>query len=322
MAETSHLFVVDPLKDLNLTLDSSVRMAAALAGRGHKIYFATIENVHLSRQHGPYAVAEQVTFSGDKEPSPVVSGSHRLPMSQMTAVHMRKDPPIDERYFAVTWILSRLPSHVRQYNNSEALRAINEKLSILDFPEDSDPCLVSGDPVEIHRFAMEHGAGDIIIKPLTLYGGRGVERIKCDEYDEAGLLSELRSLTEGGKSPRIVQPFNHAIFDGEIRVFCAFGEAITFCLKKPKKGEFLANTARGATLEDYVPSKKMLGRIEGIAKAMQSKGVYLTGFDVIGEKVSEINITSPRLLAKDLKPSYFERIALLMEQDLDKERRQ
>lgn len=319
MKYTSHLFIVDPIKDLNLALDTSVRIAKSLCHKGHTSYLATIESLSLSSQVGPFATAQKMCADPEADSGFVLEPASELVLSEVSAVHMRKDPPTDEKYWSATWILSRLPSSVRTYNDPEALRSINEKLSILDFMDTGavDPVLVTSCPKEIQRFGQESCHNDIIIKPLTLYGGRGVERIEFSKFSDGQLAEKLAESTDHGSSMRIVQPFNQAIFEGEIRVFCAGSEPISWCLKKPKEGEFLANTARGATLEDFKPSERIDKTVRKICAVLQERGVFFTGFDIIGDKVSEINITSPRLLAKDLNQSYFDKIADLIILDLE-----
>ena len=319
MKNLSHLFVIDPLKDLNLTLDSSLRMAKSLHAIGHEIHVTTIEDLSMTSEIGAFCQATQLKFLDTNTLEFSQSSPSRTPLASFSAIHMRKDPPTDQRYWSATWILSSVPAKVKQYNCPKSLRNINEKMSILDFPDFSAPALVSQSTSEITEFGHKFGNNDIIVKPLDLFAGKGVERVQFEKFDAKGLKEKIDSLTNHQKSIRIVQPFNHSIFDGEVRSFFAGGQPISWCLKKPKQGEFLANTSSGATLESYEPNRHMLESTSEIAKSLLAKGVFFIGFDIIGDKISEINITSPRLLSKNIEQTQFDKIAQLVELDLLKE---
>jgi glutathione synthase len=164
-----------------------------------------------------------------------------------------------------------------------------------------------------------------VIKPLTLFGGRGVARLRLNESTSSEaeglsrdeLLAELIRETEGGRHIRLVQPFDPAIFDGEVRVFTAFGEPISWCLKRPAKGQFLANTRAGAQLEVYIPKPEEEARVRRIARELLEEGVTFIGFDLIGGYVSEINLTSPRLLeAPGSSENYYKKIASMIAKDV------
>jgi len=115
----------------------------------------------------------------------------------------------------------------------------------------------------------------------------------------------------------LIQPFNPAIYAGEVRVFTGFGQPLAWCLKRPAAGEFLANTRAGATLEAYQPTATEVARVSQVAAALHQHGVFLAGFDLIGGYVSEINLTSPRLLqAADDKVDYYAILAAQMESDI------
>jgi glutathione synthase len=109
-------------------------------------------------------------------------------------------------------------------------------------------------------------------------------------------MQKLNDATENGKSPQLVQSFDPNIFDGEVRAYLVGGKALSWCLKVPKDGEFLANTGAGATLHPYSPSSQLKKKVEDLAKELLKHGIYFVGLDIISEEVTEINITSPRLL--------------------------
>ena len=292
-----HLFVIDPLASLNVTLDSSLRMMAALARRGQRIHVC--EPRQLYRRNGDLtarARATELHFGGEAG-SYEVGATTDLALAHMAAVHMRKDPPYDLDYITCTWLLSTATAQgIRVYNSPEALRRHNEKLAILDFPAACRSALVSSDPEQLLAFAESDARGDAILKPLTLFGGRGVERLEVAVLGRDQALARLRDATDEGQRARLIQAFDPAIFSGEVRVFTAFGQPIAWCLKRPAPGQYLANTRMGATLSPYTPTPDEVRRVETVARALATEGAVLLGFDLIGGYVSEINLTSPRLL--------------------------
>ena len=293
-----HLFIIDPLEELNLKLDSSLRMARALAARGHRIFFATLQDLSWrSGRTGAWARCEEATFAGDAV-KPELEQKIPHSLQDFEAIHMRKDPPFDLAYIEATWLLDSVAGRVHIYNHPATLRTFNEKVSILLFPDDIRPALVSSDSHEIIEFIEKDCHGDAIVKPLALFGGRGVERVQADGSAEARAkaITALSVMAKDGHEKRIIQPFDIRVFDGEVRAFCVGGEPLTWCLKKPARGEFLANTRTGATLESYKPAPDELARVKNVASRLALEGAPVIGLDLIGGWVSEINLTSPRLL--------------------------
>jgi len=313
-----HLFVMDPLGSLNRPLDSSLRMLFALAARGHGI--RVCEPRHLAWNGGDLAAVaccRRLTFSGSAQEFSV-GAEEALGLRTFAAIHMRKDPPYDMDYIATTWLLESASSGgVRVYNSPAALRQFNEKLSILLFPAACQAALASSDSEALMAFVENQAHGDAILKPLTLFGGRGVERLELQRDGKALILAKLKAATAEGTSMRLIQPFNPAIYAGEVRVFTGFGQPLAWCLKRPAAGEFLANTRAGATLEAYQPTATEVARVSQVAAVLHQHGVFLAGFDLIGGYVSEINLTSPRLLqAADDKVDYYAILAAQMESDI------
>ncbi len=315
-----HLFVIDPLPSLNLKLDSSLRMMAALAQRGHEIAVCEPRQLGWLKSEGAaHAFAQKLSFPGDAMQFRAAAPK-RTSLQDFTAIHMRKDPPYDMEYIATTWLLESAAPRTKVYNAPAALRGFNEKLAIFLFEDETKDGLVSANPDELLGFAEKHAGGDAIVKPLTLFGGRGVVRLQVKKGDAASRAAArqwLEGETAQGTQTRLVQAFDPGIFAGEVRVFTAFGEPIAWCLKTPEPGNFLANTRAGATLAPYVPKPAEAARVTAIARNLLAKGVVFIGFDVIGGFVSEINLTSPRMLVgPGAEADQYERIAALVEKDL------
>ena len=312
----SHLFVMDPFAKLNLKLDSSLRMALSLTKAGSKCYFTTQNQLGWnSKSKFAHSRCAEIIFDSSDASSARLGNFESRGLSFFNGIHMRKDPPFDLNYVASTWLLDAVPENTKVFNNPEALRAINEKLSIFLFEDYADKALLSANPEEILDFLITDCNGEAIIKPLDLFGGKGISRLKAtNESEKAQVLSQINNETDNGMTQKLVQPFNHKIFDGEIRAFTAGGESISYCLKKPKEGDYLANTGSGATLHSYKPSEKIEKMILDVSKKLMEHGVFLAGYDIIGDYISEINITSPRLLLSDNESSepYYDKVASLM----------
>lgn len=314
----NHLFIIDPLASLNLALDSSLRMMFSLYNKGHRIWICEPRHLFWVSPHEAAACLATPLNFGKSAQQPEAGETETGSLSRFQAIHMRKDPPYDLDYITTTWLLDTAAETAKIYNTPNALRTHNEKLLIFKFPQHSKPALYSANVGDIISFIKTIADGDGILKPLHLFGGRGVQRLTIkSSADEAAVQKLLIAETANGTSARLIQPFDSNIFSGEVRVFTAFGEPIAWCLKKPASGEYLANTRTGATLHKYEPTKVDLSRVTEIATALNKMGMPIVGFDMIGGYVSEVNITSPRLLqAPEDTENYYEKMALLFVKDL------
>lgn len=315
----NHLFIIDPLPSLNLALDSSLRMMFALTRHsGHTIWICEAKSLfwHSGDREAACSASRLSFGKGPEEPR--IEETVKKPVGFFRAIHMRKDPPYDLDYITITWMLDSAPSSTRIYNRPEALRSYNEKLLLFKFPEQVKPALFSANIDDLITFIKESANGDGIVKPLHLFGGRDVERVLAKNPDEeAAARTVLAAQTQHGKSARLVQPFDKEIYRGEVRVFTAFGEIIAWCLKKPADGQYLANTRMGATLHPYTPDPAEAERVRVVAAELCKMGMPIVGFDVIGGYISEMNITSPRLLqAPEDNGNYYEKMADLFSKDL------
>ncbi len=311
MAERkSHLFVIDPLERLNLAWDTSIKIAFALDELGHDVYFCTGRELSRSlHPSGAFAKAKKAIF-GKKPQDLTLETPERRHLENFSAIHMRREPPFDLDYIATLWILDSVSHLVSVMNAPKALLEINEKLTILDFPLFTKPTIVSSDADELLAFARERCGSNIVIKPLGLYGGRGVEHIEGARV----LAEKLHLATMNGKESRMVQGFDEAVYKGEVRAFTVAGKPVSWCLKVPKSGEFLANTRAGSTLEPYRPTARDIDVATGVAETLLKRGVIFAGIDMIGGWLSEVNITCPALLSPDRASlKSFDQIALTID---------
>ena len=306
-----HLFIMDPVKKLNFKLDSSLQMAHELVKLGHSCYFTLNTDLFWgSKNSYPFAHAAIMNFPEGKIAHFKLEPTHAVSLNDMNAIHMRKEPPFDMAYVATTWILDAVAKHVKIFNHPQGLREFNEKLGILQYPKYIDKFLISAKAEELLEFIMHECNGDGIVKPIDLYGGKGIFRVNMENTPHSSALAQLQEACLDGRDWRIVQPFNRNIFKGEVRAFTIGGKVINWCLKKPKEGSFFANTGSGATILDYSPSKELARTVEHVAQNLLESGIVITAFDIIGDKMSEINITSPRLLkAESDQTNYYQLIA-------------
>lgn len=319
----NHLFVLDPISQLNLTLDSSLRMAEALIQLGHQCFVTHLPDLYWHKGPGAGGAARchQLSFRGQvhHHESVTLGPQVHKELRFFQAIHMRKDPPYDLDYIAATWVLDSHGSSTKIYNDPKALRSLNEKLSIFLFPNESRDALLSHHSEQLLEFIEKTPHQDGIIKPLDLFGGRGVQRLnlKADGMTRAKALEILRTETQNGRSARLVQAFDPAIFEGEVRAFAVCGEPLSWCLKKPAVGQFIATTRAGATLTPYHPTPAEIERVRRVSKGLLERGVNVVGFDIIGGYISEINLTSPRLLVGDGdETNYYSLFAQRIHQDL------
>jgi glutathione synthase len=296
-AKSRHLFVIDPIEKLNPAWDTTIKLAFVAHSHGDEVFCTELSGlIWDSSLKSVSALATPMNFAGS--PQSVLTDSkltRRISFSDFTVVHMRKEPPYDLQYIEALWILSMGRNQTKILNDPFALQQLNEKLMISEFSEFAKPMIVSSNADELFQFAQKHCDSDIVVKPLNLYGGRGIVHLN----NAKSMRDDLYRETIQNTAARLVQKFEPKISDGEVRVFSVGGKAISWCLKVPAKGDFLANTRAGSRLEEYQPTAIEIKMVETIAHSLMSKGVSIAGFDLINGFLSEINITCPALLRPD-----------------------
>jgi len=280
--------VVDPLASLKPYKDSSVAMMRAAVARGHAV-FAT-EARQLSVVDGlARATCATLDVRADDDWYRVVETSDCV-LKDFDAVVMRTDPPVDTDYLLATHLLGIAEANgARVLNRPACLRDFNEKLAILNFPQFIAPTLVSADATAIGDFLATHG--DIIVKPLTEMGGSGIFRLTLADPNRNAILE---TLTRHGCRAIMAQRYLPEIKDGDKRILLIAGEVVPWALARiPKAGETRGNLAAGGTARAQPLSARDREIAETIAPWAQANGIFLAGLDVIGECLTEINVTSP-----------------------------
>ncbi len=284
------LFVADPLEQFNIKKDTTFAMMKEAAARGHEIL--ACEPRHLVWQHGGRvsATLRQVALSGD--PVYWFTEQHvpEMALADLDAVLMRKDPPFDSEYFYATHLLQQAEREgARVFNKPAALRDHPEKLAILEFPELIGPTLVTRDAEAIKRFHAEHR--DIILKPLDGMGGMGIFRVGEDGLN---LGSITETLNRHGTTTVMVQRYLPEIVQGDKRILVIAGEPVPYCLARiPQGSEIRGNLAAGGKGVAQPLSASDREIAETLGPVLAARGLLLAGLDVIGDSLTEINVTSP-----------------------------
>ena len=284
------LFVADPLEGFNIKKDSTFAMMREAARRGHRV--AACEPRHLAWRTGDVVRARvrEITLTGAEEEWFQVRRTAARPLKDFDAVVMRKDPPFDSEYFYAPHLLEQAEREgARVFNKPASLRDHPEKLAIMEFPQFVSPTLVTRDAEDVKRFHAEHG--EIILKPLDGMGGMGIFRVGPDGLN---LGSIVETLNRHGTTTIMVQRFVPEIAQGDKRVLVIGGKPVPYSLARiPQGSEIRGNLAAGGK----GVAQPLSGRDEEIAQALGAvlapRGLLLIGLDVIGNCLTEINVTSP-----------------------------
>jgi len=282
------LFIVDPLAGLKPYKDSSVAMMRAAVARGHAVFAAEANQLHIASGIArTTCVTLEVRTDDDWYR---VTQRDVYALKDFDAVVMRTDPPVDTDYLLATHLLGIADSNgARVLNRPAALRDFNEKLAILNFPQFVAPTLVSADAADIGRFLAEHQ--DIIVKPLTEMGGNGIFRLTQSDLNRNAILE---TLTQRGRRAIMAQRYLPEIKDGDKRILLIDGEVVPWALARiPLAGETRGNLAAGGTARAQPLSARDREIADTIAPWAKTRGIFLAGLDVIGDCLTEINVTSP-----------------------------
>ncbi len=282
------LFVIDPLAGLKAYKDSSVAMMRAAAARGHAVFAAEARQLFI-RDGLACAACSALDMRADDDWYALLDTDVRT-LKDFDAVVMRTDPPVDTDYLLATHLLSVAEANgARVLNRPAALRDFNEKLAILNFPQFIAPTLISARAADIQAFLDAHH--DVIVKPLTEMGGAGIFRLTLADPNRNAILE---TLTRHGRRAIMAQRYLPEIRDGDKRILLIDGEVVPWALARiPQAGETRGNLAAGGTARAQPLSVRDREIADAIAPWARENGIFLTGLDVIGDCLTEINVTSP-----------------------------
>ena len=282
------LFILDPLASLKTYKDTSVAIMREAVARGHKLYVCQQHDMFL-RNEVVKIHAASFSFS-DKQNWYVLDQAEEVLPSNFDAIIMRKDPPFDNEYLYSTYLLELAANQgARVINNPAAVRSWNEKLSVAKFPQFAPEFLVTASNDLIREFLAKHQ--DIVIKPLDGMGGSGIFRIT---ETDPNISVILETATKFGTQTIMAQRYLPQILQGDKRIIVINGEPLPYALARiPKAGETRGNLAAGGTGVAQPLSKRDLEIATTVGKTLKDEGLFLVGLDVIGDYLTEINVTSP-----------------------------
>lgn len=287
--EKSLGIVMDPIQSINYLKDTSLSILLAAQQQGFKLFY--MEQQDLFLENGvPYAEVQPLRVFDNPDCWHELGGRSAVPLAELTVVLMRKDPPFDSEFIYSTYILEaaeKLGTLVA--NRPQSLRDCNEKVFATEFPECTPPLLVSRSLKRLKGFLQEHQ--DVVFKPLDGMGGASIFRVKADDQN---LNVILETLTQHGCQTIMAQKYLPEITDGDKRVLIVDGEVVPYCLARiPSASDFRGNLAAGGKGEVRPLSERDQWIAEQVAPVLVERGLLFVGLDIIGDYLTEINVTSP-----------------------------
>lgn len=278
---------MDPLEAVNIEGDTTFLMMETAQARGHELFVYTPERL----------VMDEGRVSARGRPVTVqrVKGDHarfgewkKRKLEEFDVVLLRQDPPFDMAYITSTHFLDKVHPKTLVVNNPTEVRNAPEKLFVTDFPGVQPPTLITSDVEAIYEFRARHG--DIVLKPLYGLGGSGVARLLADDPNLDAMLDLHRAI---GREPVIAQKFLPAVSKGDKRILLVDGEPVGGINRVPKAGQIRSNLAVGGVAEAVELTERDRELCDIIGPELKRRGLMFVGVDVIGDYMTEINVTSP-----------------------------
>ena len=297
------LFILDPLDSLKSYKDTSIAIMREAASRGDALFVCEQHDFFL---RGEIAKINAQAFAFTEQAYSVTKNVEYHP-ADFDAIIMRKDPPFDNEYLYSTYLLEIAATQgAKVYNNPTAIRGWNEKLSVTRFPQFAPEFLVTANNDLIRDFLSHHQ--DIVVKPLDGMGGSSIFRLTLSDPNISVILE---TITNFGTRTIMAQRYLPAILQGDKRIIIVDGEPLPYALARiPKAGETRGNLAAGGKGIAQPLSARDLEIATTVGKVLKKEGLFLVGLDVIGEHLTEINVTSPTGMVEisaqtDCKPAQF-----------------
>ncbi|MEX0622661.1 glutathione synthase [Saccharospirillum sp.] len=281
--------VMDPIETVTYKKDSSLAMLWAAQDRGWELLYMTPADLYLDDSQAKGLMRPLSVFR-DPDHFYELGPVKAAPLADLDVILMRKDPPFDNEYTYATYLLERAEQEgTLIVNKPQALRDCNEKLFATLFPECSPPHRVTRNAQLLKEFHAEHG--DVIFKPLDGMGGSSIFRLKADDSNVSVIIE---TLTEHGKTQTMAQKYLPEIKDGDKRILMIDGEPIDYCLARlPARGETRGNLAAGGTGRAQPLTDRDRWIAAQVGPELKKRGLLFVGLDVIGDYLTEINVTSP-----------------------------
>jgi len=281
--------VMDPISSINIKKDTSFAMLLEAQSRGYELHYMEMNSLYLRGGEGR-AITKKLSVKQDYDGWYEFGTEQDIALQELDVILMRKDPPFDTEFIYATYILERAEEKgTLIVNKPQSLRDCNEKLFTAWFPELTPDTLVTRDAAQLKAFHKEHT--DVILKPLDGMGGASIFRLKSED---ANVSVVIETLTEHGSRFCMAQNYLPAIKDGDKRVLVVDGEPVPYCLARiPAQGETRGNLAAGGRGEARPLSESDWAIARTVAPILKQKGLIFVGLDIIGDRLTEINVTSP-----------------------------
>jgi glutathione synthase len=281
--------VMDPIEKITVKKDSTFAMLLAAQHRDWQISYMELGDIFLNSGN-VFAKQRQISVTDDPDSWFKVENESIDPLDDLDVILMRKDPPFDMEYIYATYLLEFAQKKgVKVINNPQSLRDANEKLYTCHFPQCAPPTLVTRRASDIRDFLEQHG--DIILKPLDGMGGTSIFRIHSKDHNISVIIE---SLTDYENRFVMAQTFIPEIETGDKRILMINGVPVDYALARiPAKGETRGNLAAGGTGKGVELTERDRWICSEVAPVLKAKGLYFVGLDVIGDYLTEVNVTSP-----------------------------
>ncbi len=279
---------MDPIEKINIASDTTFLLMMAAQNRGHALW--VYEPRHLSYEDGkPFARARKVTLRPVKGDHVTASDFQVLDLeNDLDVILMRQDPPFDIAYITATYFLEAIHPKTLVVNDPTSVRDAPEKLLATRFPGLQPPTIISSDPTALHEFFANHG--DCILKPLHGAAGNGIIKLKAGDRNLDALIELFGNMS---REPVILQKFIPAVSAGDKRIILIDGEIVGGINRVPEEGAVRSNLRVGGRAERLVLTERDREICARIGPVLKEKGLMFVGIDVIGDYLTEINVTSP-----------------------------
>lgn len=291
--------VMDPIADISYKKDTSLAMLVAAQEKGWELYYMEQSDMYL-KDGLAIAQMRELSVAWDENNWYSLGSTVEQPLAELQVILMRKDPPFDTEYIYSTYVLEQAEREgCLVVNKPQSLRDCNEKLFATQFPQCCPPNLVSNKASVLKQFHTLHH--DVIFKPLDGMGGASIFRLK---QDDPNVSVVIETLTANGRTPIMAQKFIPEIVSGDKRILLIDGEPVPYALARvPAKGETRGNLAAGGSGVPQELSERDLWICAQVKETVQAKGLLFVGLDVIGDYLTEINVTSPTCV-RELNRAY------------------
>ena len=278
---------MDPITDVDIDADSTFVIGLEAQKRGHELFYYHPDDL-IFEDGRVMAVAQRLELRAELDNHCTLGTPELVDLATLDVVWLRQDPPFDMAYLTTTYLLDMLPATTLVVNNPTEVRANPEKLYIARFPDLVPPTLVTRNVAHIKAFREKHQ--DIIVKPLYGNGGAGVFHVKPDDEN---LGSLLEMFLQGSREPIVVQAYLKDVRQGDKRIILVDGEPVGAINRVPQEGEARSNMHAGGTPEPSKLTERDLEICAAIGDDLKARGLIFAGIDVIGNYLTEINVTSP-----------------------------